>query len=105
MLCNTITFSPGNATCSPEVVSTPVYPCYGLQQFCHNQELLSGNGSVKLLFMSGVHQINNCTISASNLELLPLSFEEKVTIKCHRKAKFKLTIKDLKYHLLKVCCL
>ena len=59
-----------SVTCSPEVASSAVYPCYSLQHFCDNQELLSGNGSVKLLFMSGVHQVNSCTISASNLNCI-----------------------------------
>ena len=81
------------ATCSLE---DTLIPCYSLQHFCDNQELLSGNGSVKLLFMSGVHQVNNCTISASNLEkleLLPRNVQEKVEIE---QAKFVLTsIKNL----------
>ena len=85
-----------SVTCSREVTSSAVYPCYSLQHFCDNQELLSGNGSVKLFFMSGVHQVNNCTISASSLEkleLLPRNVQEKVEIE---QAKFVLTsINDL----------
>ena len=85
-----------NISQSSNLATCTLVPCYSLQHFCDNQELLSGNGSVKLLFMSGVHQVNNCTISASNLEkleLLPRNVQEKVEIK---QAKFVLTsIKDL----------